>query len=200
GTRADGVTLASSNFLRNLIRRLRSAELSKNIVLLEAVRREAVRNGPDEIVTLIDSAYDVLRVAQATEPGVVEQLLAQPNFGLWAVECLMRLKNKTSLLEDIGHLAAFAAVAAVRTRQHCRLRLPVRDGIVHLPTLGRVTVPSGSDLSWADFFSDSHDITIAVGSWELRLPGGVPRAGVWTSAYSVAARSHGLEIRLILED
>ncbi len=201
-TQADLIALASGKFTANLIRHLRSAELSKNVLLLEAVRREAVRGGSDEIVAIIDSARDILRVAQVSQPGVVARLLALPNFGLWAVECLMRLRarRKQPAATDIGHLAAFAAVAALRTRQHCHLKLPVRDGIIHLPTLGRVTVPAGSSLSWADFVSDGHGATVASGSLELRLPAGTSGARSWTPAYSVAARSHGLEIRLSLED
>jgi HEXXH motif-containing protein len=201
-TRADLIALAGGKFTGSLIRRLRSAELSKNVLLLEAVRREAVRSGSDEIIAIIDSARVALQAAQVSKPRAVAQLLLLPNFGLWAVECLMRLRARTKQPDaaDIGHLAAFAAVAALRTRQHCRLRLPVRDGIVHLPTLGRVTVPSGSGLGWADFVSDGHGATVASGSWELRLPPETPAARGWAPAYSVAARSNGLEIRLSLED
>lgn len=204
-TQADLTALAGGKFTDSLIRHLRSAELSKNVLLLEAVRREAARGGSDEIIAIIDSAREALRAAQVSQPGAVARLLALPNFGLWAVECLIRLRTRTKQPDatDIGHLAAFAAVAALRTRQHCHLRLPVRDGIIHLPTLGRITVPSGSGLSWADFVSDSHGATVASGSRELRLPAGAagtPRARGWTPAYHVAARSHGLEIRLSLED
>lgn len=127
-------------------------------------------------------------------------MLALPNFGLWAAECLMRVRNGTGQPGDIGHLGVFAAVAALRTRQHCHLRLPVRDGIVHLPTLGQITVPSDGGLSWADFLSDGRGATVASGSWQLRLPGGTSGARGWAPAYGVAASSGGLEIRLSLED
>lgn len=203
--RADLTALASGEFTESLIRRLRSAELSKNVLLLEAVTREAVRSGSGEIIAIIDSAQEVLRAAQVSQPAAVARLLALPNFGLWAYECLIGLRTRTKQPDaaDIGHLAAFAAVAALRTRQHCHLRLPVRDGVIHLPTLGRVTVPSGTGMSWADFVSDSHGAIVASGSHELRLPAassGIPGAQGWTPAYSVAARSNGLGIRLSLED
>jgi len=201
-TRADLIALASGKFTGSLIGRLRTAELSKNVLLLEAVRREAVRSGSDEIIAIIDSAREVLRVAQISQPGIVARLFALPHFGLWVVECLMRLKNRTEQpgAADIGHLAAFAAVAALRTRQQCHLRLPVRDGVVYLPTLGRITVPSGSGLSWADFFSDGHGATVVSGAWKMPLPAGSPSGRNWMPAYSVTARSQGLEIRLSLED
>jgi HEXXH motif-containing protein len=199
-TRADLIALAGGRFSGGLIRRLRSAELSKNVLLLEAVRRAAARSGPGETVALIDSAYEVLQAAQASQPGVVEALFALSNFGLWAAECLIRLRNGTEQPGDIGHFAVFAAVAALRTRQHCHLRLPVRDGIVYLPTLGQVTVPSGSGLSWADFLSDGRGATVASGTWQLRLSAGASGTRGWTPIHAVSASSDGLEIRLSLED
>jgi HEXXH motif-containing protein len=197
---ADLIALAGGRFSVSLIRRLRSAELSKNVLLLEAVRRATLRSGPGETVALLESAYEVLQVAQATRPGVVEALFALPNFGLWTIECLTRLRNETGHPGDIGHLAVFAAVAALRTRQHCHLRLPVRDGIVYLPTLGQVTVPSASGLRWADFFSDGSGATVASGTWQLRLPAGTSGAPGWTPVRTVGASSDGLKIRLSLED
>lgn len=213
-TSADLAALASSQYTESLIRRLRAAELSKNVLLLEAVRREAIRTGTDSINAIVNSACDVLRIAQANRPGAVGRLLTLPNFGLWAVESLTRLRaapqrpgtqrDKTSLKLDIGHLAAFAAVAALRARLQCRLKLPIRDGVIHLPALGQVAVTAGIGQGWADFVSDSRGATLASGPWEMRLPAvgnrGAPGAA-WTSAHSltVAARARGLQIKLILE-
>lgn len=212
---ADLMALAGSHYTEGLIRRLRAAELSKNVLLLEAVRREAIRIGSANVVAIIDSACEVLRTAQASRPGTVARLLTLPNFGLWAVESLTRLRTSTQrpgkqrdvtlLKADVGHLATFAAVAALRTQQHCKLKLPIRDGVIHLPTLGHVTVQTGSSPSWADFASGSGGATIIARSWELHLPAaGSPSArGAmidWTPAHSVAAKSRGLAIRLTLED
>jgi HEXXH motif-containing protein len=106
---------------------------------------------------------------------------------------------------DVGYLAAFAAVAALRTQQPCRLRLPIRDGAVFLPTLGRAIVPAGNGANWVNFVSDGNEATMTCGSWELRLP--VDRdasvAGAvagWQPAYSLTVKSQGLPISLVLED
>ena len=212
---ADLVALAGSQYTESIIRRLRAAEFSKNVLLLEAVRREAIRTGSDGIGAIVDSACEVLRNSQARQPGAVATLLTLPNFGLWAVESLTRLRTRaqypekqsdvTVLKADIGHLATFAAVAALRTQQHCQLKLPIRDGVVHFPTLGRVTLRADSNSNWADFVSDSRGATLASGSWKLHLPaaGSPSVAGAmidWTSAHCVAAQSHGLVIKLSLED
>ena len=109
----------------------------------------------------------------------------------------------TVLHVDVGHLATFAAVAALRTQQRCQLKLPIRDGVIYLPALGRVTVPTDSSPSWADFVSDSNGATLASGSWKLHLAAaGSPSAQEamidWTPTHIVAAKSHGLAIRLSL--
>jgi HEXXH motif-containing protein len=210
-TSADLIALAGSQYSERLIRRLRAAELSKNLLLLEAVRREAIRTGADNVSAVVDPACDVLRLAQAARPDAVSGLLTLPNFGLWAAESLTRLRtgpqrsgaqrDVPSLELDIGHVAAFAAVAALRARKQCRLKLPIRDGVIHLPALGQVTVSAGNGQDWADFVSDGHGATLASGSWEMRLPAGslgAPEAP-WAPAHSLTAKSRGLEIRLILE-
>lgn len=213
-TSADLAALAGSHYTEVLIRRLRAAELSKNLLLLEGVRREAIRIGTDSIGAIVHSACDVLRTAQASRPRAVGRLLTLPNFGLWAVESLTGLRSALQrpgtqrdwfpLELDIGHLAAFAAVAALRARLQCRLKLPIRDGVIHLPALGQVAVPVGIGQEWADFVSDSRGATLAAGLWEMRLPAaGNPGAlgAAWTSAHSrtLTAKACGLQIRLTLE-
>jgi HEXXH motif-containing protein len=201
-TRADLAALADGAFTGGLIRCLRSAEISKHVLLMEALRREAARCGADELVSLIDPAREVLRAAQVSRPDVVAELLALPNFGLWAVECLLRLRSGTGQPDGrgVGHLAAFAAVAALRAGLRCRLRLPVIDGGVHLPTLGRVAVPAAGGPEWAEFFSDGRGATVVSGSWELRVAAGDPAAPGWAPVIRVAAKARGLGIRLALED
>lgn len=210
-TSADLTALAGSQYTERLIHRLRAAELSKNVLLLEAVRREAIRTGADSVSAIVNSACDVLRIAQASRPDAVARLLTLPNFGFWAAESLTRLRTGSErpgeqrdvppLELDIGRVATFAAVAALRARQQCRLKLPIRDGVIHLPALGQVTVPVGNGQDWADFVSDGRGATLASGSWGMRLPAGglgAPEAA-WAPALSLAARSRGLEIRLLLE-
>ena len=213
-TQADLAELAGGRYTGSLIHRLRAAELSKNILLLEAVRREAIRVGAGPVIAIVDSACAVLRAAQAARPGVVSDLLGWPGFGLWAAESLMRLRavakrpgsqhDPASLEAGIGHLAAFAAVAALRSGQRCRLSLPAPDGVVYLPTVGWAALPPGGDLGQAEFVSDGYGAVVTSGSGELCLPAaghpGAKTVAGWTPVRSVTAESGGLQIRLSLED
>src|SRR5215467_6522388 len=179
-TQADLLALASGQYTGSVIRSLRSAELSKNLLLMEAVRREVTRAGSAGVIALLESAREVLCAVEVGYPGTVARLFSLPNFGAWAAECLIRLRaaakgvggwdEPNRLSADIGRLAAFAAVAALGTRQVCRLRLPILGGVIHFPTLGHATIPAGDDGGWADFISDGRGATITSESWAMRLP------------------------------
>lgn len=193
--------LAGGGFTEDLVACLRSAEISKHVLLMEAVRRETARRGGAE-PRLVDLALEVLQAAEASRPDVVAGLLALPSLGLWAVECLLRLRSGTTGPDGpvVGHLAGFAAVAALRAGLRSRLRLPVIDGFVHLPTLGRAAVPPGAGAEWAEFRCDREGATLVSGSWEARVAAGSAAAPGWEPSFTVAAEARGLRISLILED
>ena len=107
------------------IRKLAAAESSKHALLLEAIRRASNQAGPADGGTEIANAISVLAEVQARAPGVISEILALPQLGFWAADCLTRLRAclpgepAPSLSADLGHLAGFAAVAALRAGHHC---------------------------------------------------------------------------------
>jgi uncharacterized protein len=76
-----------------------------------------------------DAAWEVLT---AIDPAVLDTLLAYPYVRAWAVHCLREPR------EHAGHLSAIAAAAAIRAGLSAELAVPVRDGYLPLPTLGRL--------------------------------------------------------------
>ena len=72
-------------------------------------------------------------------------MLAHPYVRVWAVCCLEQLKLPppqsarplAAAAADLGHLGAIAAAAAIRSGTDALLSVPVVDGGVHLPALGR---------------------------------------------------------------
>ena len=75
-------------------------------------------------------------------------MLAHPYVRAWAVRCLGlapaagRDEDHAAdgAAADLGHLSAVAAAAAARARIGTSLMVPVVDGAVHLPTLGRLVL------------------------------------------------------------
>ena len=72
-------------------------------------------------------------------PAELDQVLAHPYVRAWAEHCL-RSGDAVALPGDAAHLAAVTAAAAIRAGLDVEVTVPVRDGHVHLPTLGQLRV------------------------------------------------------------
>ena len=81
--------------------------------------------------------WNLLLRLDKSSPAVVEEVLAHPYVRAWAERCL---RTPGALRADAGHLASIAAAAAIRSGTLAEVDVPVRDGYVHLPTLGRLRV------------------------------------------------------------
>ena len=71
-------------------------------------------------------------------------MLRYPAVGAWAWRTYRSLRSGNGTRDDPAQLGALAVVAAVRARAACRVRVPVRDGAITLPSLGRLTLPTGA--------------------------------------------------------
>ncbi|MGR6999072.1 aKG-HExxH-type peptide beta-hydroxylase [Yinghuangia aomiensis] len=89
----------------------------------------------------------LVRVEQI-RPDVVRDMLEHPGTGIWAVRVLDRLAAERRpgpaagavppLWVELGYLHSLAATALLRSGLEGTIRVPVRDGAVALPTLGRI--------------------------------------------------------------
>ena len=111
---------------------------------------------PPPTKDLLRAAWQVLALADRDGSDAVNTVLGHPYLRAWAVRCLARLGRSDaadddgdrSLAADLGHLGAVAAAVAIRGRARARLTVPLIDGAVHLPGLGRLT--AGPKVSGAD--------------------------------------------------
>ncbi len=108
------------------VRALAAAQLELGRSLLAAVADRAGKAAPQ-------GAWALLTALDAAAPQALDAVLAHPYARAWAVRCLAGEPGA-----DLGGLAEFAAAAALRAGWTESLRVPVRAGAVHLPTLGRV--------------------------------------------------------------
>lgn len=108
--------------------------------LLTAVWERAPRDGRTAAV------WRVLAEVDQAAPQALDEVLAHPYVRPWARRCLEAGGDGGA---DVAGLAEFAAAAVVRAAGDYRatVRVPVRDGAVRLPGLGRVLVgaPDGED-------------------------------------------------------
>jgi uncharacterized protein len=133
---------------------------------------------------LLRTAWQALALADRDGPDAVNAVLRHPYLRAWAVHCLGRLGRSDaaggdgdrSLSADLGHLGAVAAAVAIRGRAGARLTVPLIDGSVHLPGLGRLT--AGPTVSGADgetqavveIEADWVRVRLGADSWRLPRP------------------------------
>lgn len=109
------------------------------------------------------NAWDVLAGLDADASPTIDRMFRHPYVRAWAVRFLPG-RGAAHQEADIDHLAAIAAAAAIRAALPVELPVPVRDGFLHLPTLGRLRIPAQS----------SPTLTVSTGSgwFTVRGPAG----------------------------
>lgn len=146
--------LANGGGDRVMVRHLREAQHSKQVMLLHAIA-EAV-SAADPASAAFSAGYKLLATVQATDPDAVAWLLGLPHVGGWAHDCLAGLDQ--GLPPDLGYLASAAAAAAIRAGVRFEVDVPVRNGRVLLPGLGYLH--GVSEDSWVRLSSDSKRLTV----------------------------------------
>jgi HEXXH motif-containing protein len=108
-------------------------------------------------------------------------------------------------MEDISHIAAFAAVAALEANHYFDLPVPVRSGNLYLPNLGSIAVDNAEGNGWARVISDRSGVKIFTGAIRpgtLNAP--LPKKAVTLASLKPTARLHaefqGLPLNVILDD
>jgi uncharacterized protein len=146
------------------VRQLAGTQSSLRRALLGAVGAQSGRTG----------AWEVLSQADRAQPPAVETVLNQPFVRAWAVRCLERAGSRSGepdggTTADRQHLSAVAIAAAIRAGIGATAEVPVRDGAVYLPSLGRLMVPRSAPDAVATVEPDAQGlVTVRVGRDEWR--------------------------------
>ncbi|MFG1821330.1 FxsB family cyclophane-forming radical SAM/SPASM peptide maturase [Microbispora bryophytorum] len=144
--------LASGNASADDVAQLRAPQLSRARL---AARRAAT-------VVADQESWSILLNAERTDRAAVDDLLSHPYVHAWATRCATAGPAQLTAA-DAGHLAAVAAVAAVRTGLAVKLTVPIVGNFLHLPGLGRMRT-GGRDRAEVE----AHDGSFAVradGPW-----------------------------------
>ncbi|MFV2085576.1 HEXXH motif domain-containing protein [Micromonospora sp. LOL_021] len=147
-------------------------------------------------------AWQLVVAADRADPGVAEDVLAQPQVGIWAAHLLRRLNGwdqgsgTPPLWAEAGYLHTLAASAAIRAGLTFELTVPARDGMVVLPTIGSAAVPDAGPWSTAH-------ISCVNGVFEVLAADGSPvgpGTGAWRPPIIVTATADGLALSVELMD
>ena len=141
------------------------------------------------------AAWELLTILDVEQPAVLDSVLAHPYTRAWATRCLTG--DTRGPRADLGGLAEIAAAAAIRAGLDTEVVVPVRDGELRLPTLGRLLLDGHGNArvrATADgFVAESGGPAVRV-RWESADGAGDPR---WQPVRRVLA---GADWTVALED
>ena len=125
--------------------------------------------------------WELLCTLDAEQPDAVQDIFSHPYIRAWAVRCLQPPRDADPDV-DRAHLAGLAAAAALRAGISAELPLPVRLGMLYLPTVGMVEVPHGSRTMVVSISPGREPTTADGGEWQM------------------VQRAHGSVLRVVMED
>jgi HEXXH motif-containing protein len=193
-------TLAAGRSDSDAIRLLVAAQHSKHNLLIRQVV-ESVKAANHEQAGQTRCAYDSLASIQERDKEAVDTVLNYPPVGSWA-RSTIRMLSSAEMSERAApaQLAAIAAAAALRAGISWSGEIPVRDGAVMFPSVGKIVVPSGHS-SWVRVVTHDGAAEVTGHGWKLKLsaPLCADQAG-WQGLRSLYATSAGKEVRILIED
>jgi uncharacterized protein len=120
-----------------------AAEYCKHVILLNGVLR-AVRG--TERCAAVEEGCDLLAEAWRASPDATEAVVRYPAVGAWARRTLQAIRSGASgTVAEPGGLLTVSAAAAIRAGLDARINVPVRDGLVVLPSLGAAVIPDSRE-------------------------------------------------------
>lgn len=122
---------------------LATARLSEARMLVTTVAESAVGWADAGLRTAAAEGWKLLCTLSREHPQAVDDVLGYPYTYTWAVRCLRPRAGEDNDL-DRAHLASLALAAAFRAGVAATLPSPVRDGYAYLPTVGAISVDSGT--------------------------------------------------------
>lgn len=182
------------------VRCLSAAQYSKHVLLIRGVLDTAECTGhPGRHAAR--AGYDLLSAVQQADPGAVDAVLRHSPVGAWARRTVLVLRGEADPAPFAvpEQLAALAAAAAVRARMPATIPLPVVDGAVVLPSLGRARLPGRTGTATVTVTPDG--ATLAADGATVAIPADphVDAPG-WQGLRPLHARADGLELRVLVED
>ena len=115
---------------------LKRVQHSKHALLLLGVVSTAEASGHRQL-SLARRAYDLLTCVERCNPDAATAVIRHPSVGAWAYRTMTGLRGGPQMPGATPDgLAAVAAAAAIRAGLPAEIEVPVRDGIVMLPSVG----------------------------------------------------------------
>jgi HEXXH motif-containing protein len=180
---------------------LAAAQYSKHVLLIRQVV-ESARAAKHGQAAQASEAYGFLAEAQDRAREPVDAVLRHPPVAAWAQQTIRMLADaRTRALAVPAQLAAVAAVAAIRSGLDWSAELPVTDGAVMLPSLGRIAVPARAAGDRVRISVAQRQADVAAGDWRLPIPvDPTADSAGWHGLRRLQATAGGKRLRILIED
>lgn len=182
----------------------RSWRLVSLRMLLELLRGTPESAGPIDV----GASLELLIRAERADRCARNRVLDYPTTGIWVAHSLRRMRgtarSSTPLWIDIGHLSALSVAAALRAGIEFALEVPVRNGVLAIPTLGCLLLP-GND-PWRTAMvrpiikTNLVGIRVTSGDIDTTVADIGRDTADWMTVRELTARAEDLEIRIALDD
>ncbi|MEW2519268.1 aKG-HExxH-type peptide beta-hydroxylase [Actinacidiphila alni] len=191
-----GSTGSGAQALELLVGHQRGRRLLVLRALLDAVRTAPAGALPEGTAERVLGDWRLLERAERADPAAARRVVHYPLTGAWAERSLRSLAlagGAPRAARTLPHLGALAASAAARAGLRFTAEVPVRDGLLTLPTLGgyRTPKPSGTlrvdgdgNRLWLRPDADQPRRAVEVrrgadGVWRSAAPGWRPIQALW---------------------
>jgi HEXXH motif-containing protein len=184
---------------------LRNSQLSRRKLALLALIRQLKAN-PEASGKLVSpaDAWQLLATADRHDPDAVADILLYPSVGIWLTRALHYTRPDISAGKpwaEVEYLNLVAAAAAIRCKVACMIRVPVRHGVVSLPTVGHVRLPAEFPASTAElhYLEDGAHLQACDGRVSIGLQHGIPGSS-FTPTKHHSSSSNGRTLAVTIED
>lgn len=151
-----------------------------------------------------DHAWQILAKAERRDPAALAEILLYPPVGVWLTRALHHThpdRSGAQTWPELGYLQLIVAAAAVRCDIECTIQVPVRHGVIALPTLGQVRLPTDFPIGLAEVRCAARSVRVLACDEVVAVDF---QQGIATSAFSPTKRyrhtSRGLTLAAPIED
>jgi HEXXH motif-containing protein len=188
------------------VRTLMAGQRSRHLLVLREVVLAARKHPAASHAAGLQRAVAALDEVQRRAPDAAAQVLGYPLVGAWAAHCLRRLRSKdpehggVPLWVDLAHLNAVAASATMAAGRSIDVRLPMRSGTVHLPTLGRASLVSHAGFGEVRLSGDAAGYTLEGLHGTVHLPQMTSAASAtWTPLVRWTLSGLGRQVEVVID-
>ncbi|MFJ5638026.1 FxSxx-COOH system tetratricopeptide repeat protein [Streptomyces goshikiensis] len=188
--------LATGRESRSGIAKLRARQRDIRVLALRRILAWYTRDGAPWALPV----RELLVKADQVNPALVDELLLHPGTGRWMSRTLRDLQDDPSQA-DPGYLRALAATAGIGAELSFTLRIPVREGLAVLPTLGFAVLAPDHRTAEAEVLAENGRGIVRAAGNEVRLPSPLEAEPPgWHPVRRIRVRTAGETLLIRLDD